>query len=70
MDEQRKLILDQFTRQAVPFAKLHADDEDIHELLIRTADITSEDEVLTSPAVQDWLLARSLRSLGTSRGSI
>ena len=32
MDEQRKLILDQFTRQAVPFSEMHArDDAEIHD---------------------------------------
>jgi ubiquinone/menaquinone biosynthesis C-methylase UbiE len=47
VDEQRRLILDQFTRQAVPFAEMHArDDADIHRLLIETAGIGSEDEVL------------------------
>ncbi len=47
MDEQRQLILDQFTRQAVPFSELHArDDAEIHQLLIRTADITPADDVL------------------------
>ena len=47
MDEQRQLILDQFTRQAVPFSELHArDDVAIHQLLITTAGITSDDEVL------------------------
>src|SRR4051812_16034494 len=47
MDEQRKLILDQFTRQAVPFSEMHArDDAEIHDLLIRTAGITPDDEVL------------------------
>jgi len=47
MDEQRQLILDQFTRQAVPFSQMHArDDVEIHQLLIRTAGITSEDDVL------------------------
>jgi ubiquinone/menaquinone biosynthesis C-methylase UbiE len=47
MDEQRKRILDQFTRQAVPFSEMHArDDSEIHQLLIRTSGITSEDEVL------------------------
>lgn len=47
MDEQRKLILDQFTRQAVPFSQMHArDDNEIHQLLIRTAGITADDEVL------------------------
>lgn len=47
MDEQRQLIVDQFTRQAVPFAAMHArDDTEIHRLLIETAGISSEDEVL------------------------
>jgi ubiquinone/menaquinone biosynthesis C-methylase UbiE len=47
MDEQRKLILDQFTRQAVPFSEMHArDDAEIHQLLIRTAGITADDEAL------------------------
>lgn len=47
MDEQRQLILDQFTRQAVPFSQMHArDDAEIHQLLIRTAGITADDEVL------------------------
>jgi ubiquinone/menaquinone biosynthesis C-methylase UbiE len=47
MDEQRQLILDQFTRQAAPFSEMHArDDAGIHRLLIETADIGGEDEVL------------------------
>ena len=47
MDEQRQLILDQFTRQAAPFSEMHArDDAGIHRLLIETADIGEEDEVL------------------------
>ena len=47
MDEQRQLILDQFTRQAVPFSEMHArDDAGIHRLLIETAGIGPEDEVL------------------------
>lgn len=47
MDEQRKLILDQFTRQAMPFSEMHArDDAEIHQLLIDTAHITPADEVL------------------------
>ena len=47
MDEQRRLILDQFTRQAVPFSEMHArDDAGIHRLLIEAADIGPEDEVL------------------------
>ena len=47
MDEQRRLILDQFTRQAQPFAEMHArDDAEIHQLLIQTADIAAADDVL------------------------
>lgn len=47
LDEQRQLILDQFTRQAVPFSQLHErDDAEIHQLLIHTADITAHDDVL------------------------
>lgn len=47
MDEQRRLILHQFTRQAVPFAQMHArDDGEIHRLLIETAEIGSADIVL------------------------
>lgn len=47
MDEQRKLILDQFTRQAVPFSEMHArDDAELHQLLIDVAQITPADEVL------------------------
>ena len=47
MDEQRQLIVDQFTRQAVPFSEMHArDDGEIHRLLIETAGIGPEDEVL------------------------
>src|SRR3954453_16201131 len=47
MDEQRMLILDQFSRQAVPFSEMHArDDAEIHRLLIDTAGIGPDDEVL------------------------
>ncbi|CAN5211126.1 hypothetical protein BH10PLA2_BH10PLA2_35010 [soil metagenome] len=47
VDEQRRLILDQFTRQAIPFSEMHArDDAEIHQLLIRTASITAADTVL------------------------
>jgi len=46
-EKQRALILDQFTKQAVPFAELHArDDAAIHQLLIETAGIASSDDVL------------------------
>jgi ubiquinone/menaquinone biosynthesis C-methylase UbiE len=47
MDKQRRLILDQFTRQAVPFSEIHArDDAEVHRLLIDTAGIGPDDEVL------------------------
>lgn len=47
MDEQRRLILDQFTRQAVPFAQMHArDDGQIYRLMIETAGIGPDDIVL------------------------
>jgi ubiquinone/menaquinone biosynthesis C-methylase UbiE len=47
VDEQRRLILDQFTRQAVPFAEIHArDGADVHRLLMETAGITASDHVL------------------------
>jgi ubiquinone/menaquinone biosynthesis C-methylase UbiE len=47
MDEQRRLILDQFTRQAVPFSEIHArDDAEVHRLLIDTAEVGPDDEVL------------------------
>jgi ubiquinone/menaquinone biosynthesis C-methylase UbiE len=47
VDEQRRLVLDQFTRQAVPFSEMHArDDAETYGLLLRTAGITPEDQVL------------------------
>lgn len=47
MDQQRQMIVDQFTRQAAPFSEMHArDDAGIHRLLIETAEIGAEDEVL------------------------
>ena len=47
MDEQRRLILNQFTQQAVPFSQLHGNDEaEVYRLLISTAGITSSDDVL------------------------
>jgi ubiquinone/menaquinone biosynthesis C-methylase UbiE len=47
VDEQRRRILDQFTRQAVPFSEIHArDDAEVHRLLIDTAGIGPDDEVL------------------------
>lgn len=46
-DEQRQRILDQFTRQAIPFSEMHVrDDGEIHRLLIDTAGISLMDEVL------------------------
>lgn len=46
-DEQRRLIVDQFTRQAVPFAEMpaHSNDE-ANRLLIDTARVGPQDEVL------------------------
>jgi ubiquinone/menaquinone biosynthesis C-methylase UbiE len=46
-EEQRRLILDQFTRQAVPFAEMpaHSNDE-ANRLLIDVAGIDPEDNVL------------------------
>jgi ubiquinone/menaquinone biosynthesis C-methylase UbiE len=46
-EEQRRLILDQFTRQAVPFAEMpaHSNDE-ANRLLIDTAQVGPEDTVL------------------------
>jgi ubiquinone/menaquinone biosynthesis C-methylase UbiE len=47
VDEQRRLILDQFSRQAVPFSEMHArDDAEIHRLLVETAGVEPGDEVL------------------------
>jgi ubiquinone/menaquinone biosynthesis C-methylase UbiE len=47
MDEHRRLIVDQFTRQAVPFSEIHArDDAEVHRILIGTAGIGAEDDVL------------------------
>ncbi len=47
MDEQRRLILDQFSRQAIPFSQMHGqDDESLYRLMIETADIGPEDHVL------------------------
>ena len=47
MDEQRQLILNQFTRQALQFSEMHArDDAEIYELIIRSARITALDNVL------------------------
>ena len=47
MDQQRQLIVDQFTRQAVPFSEMHARDEaELYRLLTDTAGIGPADEVL------------------------
>ncbi len=65
MGEQRRLILDQFTRQAVPFSEIHArDGEDVHRLLIDTAGITPADDVLDvacGPGVVACAVARVAR---------
>jgi len=46
-EEQRQLILDQFTRQAVPFAEMPAhSNEESDRLLISIAGISSQDTVL------------------------
>jgi hypothetical protein len=46
-EEQRRLILDQFTRQAVPFAEMpaHSNDE-ANRLLIEMARVGPDDTVL------------------------
>jgi SAM-dependent methyltransferase len=46
-DEQRRLIVEQFTKQAVPFSQMpHHNDEDTNRLVIETAGIGSDDMVL------------------------
>jgi len=46
-DEHKQLILDQFTRQAVPFAQRHAlTGDDANHLLIALAQVGPQDEVL------------------------
>jgi ubiquinone/menaquinone biosynthesis C-methylase UbiE len=47
-EEQRRLIVDQFTRQAVPFSEMpaHSNEEESVRLLIDTARIGPEDDVL------------------------
>ena len=46
-DEQRRLIVEQFTKQAVPFAEMpHHNDDDTNRLVIETAGISPEDTVL------------------------
>ena len=39
-------ILDQFTRQAVPFSERHAADDELMALLVETSGVTSRDRVL------------------------
>lgn len=47
MDSQRDQIVDQFTRQAIPFSRLHgADDASLYQLLMSTAQIRAADTVL------------------------
>src|SRR5690349_4417411 len=62
-EEQRRLILDQFTRQAVPFAEMpaHSNEESIR-LLIDLAQIGPEDDVL-DVACGPGLVACSLAEL-------
>jgi ubiquinone/menaquinone biosynthesis C-methylase UbiE len=46
-DEQRRLIIEQFTKQAVPFAQMPIHNgEDTNRLVIETAGVGSEDTVL------------------------
>ena len=46
-DEQRRLIVEQFTKQAVPFSQMpHHNDEDTNQLVIQTAGIGVDDTVL------------------------
>lgn len=46
-DEQRRLIVEQFTKQAVPFSLMpHHNDEDTNRLVIETAGIGFDDTVL------------------------
>ena len=46
-DEQRRLIVEQFTKQAVPFSQMpQHNDEDTNRLVIETAGIGSDDTVL------------------------
>lgn len=46
-DQQRRLIIEQFTKQAIPFAEMpHHNDEDTNRLVIETAGIGSNDTVL------------------------
>ena len=47
LDEQQRLIVEQFTKQAVPFAEMpHHNDEDTNRLVIKTAGIGPDDTVL------------------------
>ena len=46
-DEQRRLIVEQFTKQAVPFSEMpHHNDEETNRLVIETAGIGPEETVL------------------------
>jgi ubiquinone/menaquinone biosynthesis C-methylase UbiE len=46
-DEQRRLIVEQFTKQAVPFSEMpHHNDEETNRLVIETAGTGSADTVL------------------------
>ena len=46
-DEQKRLILDQFTRQAEPFArKPELSNDEIFRLLLNVCEVTKDDEVL------------------------
>jgi ubiquinone/menaquinone biosynthesis C-methylase UbiE len=66
-DEQRRLILDQFTRQAVPFAQMPAhSNEESNRLLIDMAEVGPEDDVLDvacGPGLVACRLAETARSV-------
>lgn len=63
MDEQRRLILDQFSRQAAPFAEIHArDDAEIHRLLMDTAEIRPELRAIRPYCPQSYRLLMNLIS--------
>lgn len=44
-DRHNQLIVDQFTRQAIPFAEMHSDEESVR-LLMRAAEVAPNDRVL------------------------
>ena len=51
-EQQRRLILEQFTKQAVPFAQMPIHNgEDTNQLVIDTVGISSKDRCSTSRVV-------------------